>query len=156
MTRRGVSGYTMIEMTVGVFLSLIVVLALGKIIQASSRTFGWGQDKTVLQQNTTEALKWMARSVRSARSLSVASLSEFSTKDTTGAVVHNYKLQTVSGVPRLRQDGANLVDRRCTQFRVRPNADTTSLTIKLELQDNSGNLVGDSTRVTIRNRTFEF
>jgi hypothetical protein len=154
--RRRSAGYTIVEMMLGVFISLIVVYALGKIITQSQKSWSWGQDKTRLQQNTTETLEWMARSVRAARSLKIISNTEFSTRDTTGTVVHNYKWMA-PGDSSLRQDGVVMVDRICRQFRVKWNADTTSVTLKLRLVDTKKyNQVADSTRATVRNRIFEF
>jgi Tfp pilus assembly protein PilW len=158
MRARRCEGYTMVELMVAVLLSLIVVLGLGRIITSNQRTWEWGRDKVVLQQNVTESLEWMARSVRAARSLRVASAAEFSTRDTTGTVVHNFKRASVSGVFRLLQDGSNLAGRPCAQFTVTPNADTTSLTLKLRLQLSSTDTTGVAamTRATLRNRTFTF
>lgn len=152
-TRRG---FTMIELMVAIFLSLIVIFAIGKILTSSQRAWAWGRDKVTLQANSAEALEWMARSVRAAQRLRVVSASEFRTYDETGALVHTYRRVLVGGVGRLQQDGTNLVSRTCNAFTVTPDPDTTSLTLTLELQDASGNKLREVTRAAVRNRTFEF
>ena len=157
MMRRGRSkGFTMIEMMVAIFLSLIVIFAIGSILTASQRAWAWGRDKAVLQANSTEALEWIARSVRASRSLQVVSADQFSTYDENGALVHTYRRFMVDGVGRLQEDGADLVARTCNRFTVTPDPDTTSLTLALELQDASGNSILAMTRAAIRNRSFEF
>jgi len=149
-------GFTTMEFLIAGFLAFIVVLALGRVILVNQQSWERGRDKTELQQNATEVLEWMARSVRAARTLNVVSSSEFRTYDETGALVHTYRRVAVSGVNRLQQDGTDLVDRLCTQFVVVPNADTTTVRLTLELEDNSGNRVGAETRASIRNQAFEF
>ena len=149
-------GFTIIEMLVAIFLSLILIFAIGRILTSSQRAWSWGRDKAVLQANSTEALEWMARSVRAARRLQVISGAEFRTYDENGALVHTYKRSIVGGVGRLQQDGSNLVSRACTAFSVVPDPDTTSLSLTLELQDDSGNKIREVTRAAIRNRSFEF
>jgi Tfp pilus assembly protein PilW len=71
--RGGSAGYTLIELAVGGFLALFVVLALGHVILQNQRSWEWGRDKAVLQQNATEGIEWMARAVRAARRLEVIS-----------------------------------------------------------------------------------
>ncbi|MBU1699089.1 MAG: hypothetical protein KJ970_17120 [Candidatus Eisenbacteria bacterium] len=153
--RGGNAGYTAIEMLIASFLGLIIVFALGRLILTNQRSWEWGRDKAVLQQNSTEALEWMARSIRAAGSLSTSSATSFSTHDSSGVLIHTYQL-TGGGDPRIQEDGVNLVDRRCTQFNVVPDSDTTSLSLTLELEDNAGNLVLEMTRARLRNRIFEF
>ncbi len=149
-------GFTMIELTVAILLSLFVVLALGKIILASQRSWEWGRDKAVLQQNDTEVLEWMSRSVRAARTLRVVSSSELRTYDEGNNLAHTFKLATVSGVPKLQQDGIDMTPRKCTQFVVTPDPDTTSVQLTVELEDKAGNRVAAMTRPAIRNRFFEY
>ena len=57
-------GFTMVELMIASFLAVIVVLALGNVILVSQKSWEWGRDKTVLQQNVAEVTEWMARSVR--------------------------------------------------------------------------------------------
>jgi hypothetical protein len=144
------------EMVIAVFVALIVVLALGRLILANQRAWEWGRDKAELQQNVTEGLEWMARSVRAARTVEITGTDEFRTYDENGSLVHTFQLANVGSQTRLLQDGSDLVDRRCTLFQITANSDTTSLTLEVELEDNAGNRVAGQTRVTIRNRTFTF
>jgi hypothetical protein len=155
-TRSASRGLTLLELVIATFLALIVVLAMGKIILVNNRAWEWGRDKSVLQANETEALEWMARSIRAANHLRMISASEFRTYDAAGTLLHTYRRQVVSGLGRLQQDGTDLVARQCTQFVLTPDNDTTSLTIRLELQDNSSNKISATTRAAVRNRAFEF
>jgi len=140
---------------IALLLSFLVVLALGRLILMNQASWAWGQDKAVLQQNITESLEWMARSIRAARSLEVLDVDAFRTFDETGNLAHSYELDTVDGVPKLLQDGTPLVDRECTNFVVEANPDTTSLTLTLELLDGTGTAVEGVTRATMRNVNYE-
>jgi hypothetical protein len=142
----------MVELMIALILGLVVVLAIGSLVLQNQRSWRWNKDKTVLQQNVTESLEWMARQVRAARSVQVVSSEEFRTYDENDALVHRYEWTG----DRLQQDGSDLVDRKCTDFQVFPDEDTTSVTIVLELEDDAFNLVGGSTRAAIRNQTYEF
>jgi Tfp pilus assembly protein PilV len=149
-------GFTTIELLIASIVALVVVFAMGNLILQNQRSWEWGRDKTVLQQNTTEALERMARSVRAARKLAVVSDTKFSTYDENGVLVHSYERVLVGGEGRLQEDAADLVDRQCTQFQVTTDEDTTSVNLVLELEDEAGNRVAASTRATVRNLTYEF
>ncbi len=149
-------GLTMIELMVACLIAVIVVLALGRIVLANKRGFDWNMDKTVLQQNVTEALESMARSVRASRSIVVTSPAAFSTYDETGALTHTFVRTVQDGRGTLLRDGAPLTARVCPTFTVTPDDDTTSVLMQLELADNSGNNVALVTRAAVRSRHFEF
>jgi len=153
--RRDRRGFTLVEMMIACFLSLVVVLAMGKIMQQNVKSWQQGRDKAVLQQNVTEALEWMTRWVRAARTITVVSSSEFRCYDETGTLTHTFR-RIAAGGGRLQQDGADLVDRKCPSFTVAPDADTTRLTIVLELEDGAANRVAATTTAAIRNRYFEY
>ena len=152
---RSRGGFTLVELMIALFIALFVVFVLGRVILTNQRAFAWNQDKMVLQQNVTETLEWLARSVRASRTLQVVSSTQFRTYDEQGNLTHNYQL--ITGPPdRLQVDGNDLVSRNCTLFTVTPDDDTTSVTIQLELEDDSSNRVAATTRAAVRNRTFEF
>ncbi len=150
------AGFTMIELMIALVLALIVVLAMARIILANQRAWEWGRDKVVLQQNVTEALEQMERSVRAANRLSVVGSTEFRTYDRHAVLLHTYRLVQVGADWRLREDGRDLVDRSCSRFNVLPGSDTTNVTIDVEFIDNSGDRVAATTRAAVRNRTFVF
>jgi len=108
---RSSRGLTLVELMIASFLAFLVVLAMGRIIQANLRAWEWGRDKAVLQANATEAIEWMARQVRAAHHVAVVSTNEFQTFDSDGTLLHTYRRQVVSGEGRLQQDGTDLVDR---------------------------------------------
>jgi hypothetical protein len=149
-------GFTILELVLATFLAFIVVLAMGRIILTNQRAWEWGRDKTVLQDNVTEVLECMARSVRGADSVAVVTPNEFHTFDEHHAPGHSYRWATVSGVGTLQEDGIRLVDRRCNVFTVTSDHDGTGLTMVVELQDRSGNTIRSSTRAVVRNRTFTY
>jgi len=148
-------GYTMIELLVACFLALIVVLALGRIILANQRAWGWGRDKAILQANVTEAVETMGRAVRAADSLVFVSATEFHTYFD-GSVAQRFKLATVNGEGRLQQNGANVVDRRCTLFSVTGDPEARSATVNLEFEDKSGNRISARSRAAVRAKSFKF
>jgi type II secretory pathway pseudopilin PulG len=152
--RRTGRGFTLVELTIGLFLGLLIIIMLGRIILTSQRTWGWGRDKVTLQQNVTEAVEGMARSVRAARTLVVVGDDEFQTYDEDSVLVHTYLLDGAS--ERLLQDGVPLVDRKCTVFRCTPDDDTTSIGLEVELEDDSSNRVAAQTRAAIRNRSLQY
>lgn len=156
--RRGRSqnGFTMMELVIALVIGLVVVLAIGSLVLQNQRSWAWNKDKTVLQQNVTECLEWMARSTRAARSLEVVSDQKFKTYDENGTLVHTYQRANVAAKYKIREDDHDLVDRVCTRFQVSPDNDTTSITIEIELRDEAGNLVAGSTRAAARNRSYEF
>jgi hypothetical protein len=153
---RGARGAALVEFVIASFIGLLVVLALGRIVLMNARAWGWGRDKAELQANATEALEGMARSVREARRVVVDSPTQFRTYDSQGNLVHTYSRQTSNGELRLREDDRDLSARTCTQFSVTPDNDTTSLTLKFELQDRSGDKVAVLTRAARRNIVYEF
>jgi hypothetical protein len=153
---RRVRGVALVEFVIAGFIGLMVVLALGRIVLMNARAWGWGRDKAELQANATEALEGMARSVREARRVVVDSPTQFRTYDSLGNLVHTYSRQTSNGELRLRVDGRDLSARKCTQFSVTPDNDTTSITLQFELADRSGDKVAVLTRAARRNIVYEF
>lgn len=149
-------GFTLLEMMIAMFIGLIVALALGRIFLTSQRSWEAGRDKVEMQANTAETLEWMARQVRAAAALEVFDGEHFRTIDRSGNELHDYQRVLVDGVGRLREDGNDLVDRPCTIFQVVADAETTGVTLTLELEDRAGDRVSALTRATIRNRTLAF
>ena len=135
------AGFTPLETVIALSLSVAVLLALGGVMLLNQRAYGWGRDKIILQQNVTECLDRITRRVRMARRLEVVSASEFSTYDESGALAHTVRRALVGGQGRLQEDGADLVDRTCVSFTAQPNADTTALTVAVELEDRAQNRV---------------
>jgi hypothetical protein len=145
-----------LETVIALFLSVAVLMALGGVMLLNQRAYGWGRDKIILQQNVTESLDQIGRLVRMSRRLVVTSATQFSTYDENGLLAHTVRRALVGGVGRLQKDGVNLVDRTCVTFDVQPNADTTAITIAVEMQDVSGNRVRSHTTTALRSRDFEF
>ena len=58
-------------------------------------------------------------------------------------------------MPRLFQDESPLAEAECTRLDFQINADTTTVTILLELQDEAENRVLYESKATLRNRQLE-
>ncbi len=155
-TRRGRSGFTLIEMVVALFVSLIVVAALGKIMLVNSRSWKAGNDKVYLQQNISDAVERMSHSIRSSRRLRVVSATEFRTYDADGTLTHTYRRFSTAAGQRLQEDGRDMAPWACNSFSCSANADTTSLTLAVTLQNADGESAARNTRITLRNRTMPF
>lgn len=153
---RGRSGYTIVELVVALGISLIVVLALGRVMLVNQSSFRQGRDKVLLQQNASEALERMAHSIRAARELQLVSATEFRTYDASGALVHTYRRQLTAAGQRLLEDGQELSSQHCAALSCAANGDTTSLTISLLLENGDGEQVARQSRITLRNRTIAF
>lgn len=153
---QGPAGFTLIEAVIATSLGLIVVLAMGSLMLVGQKSWEWGRDRAVLQQNAADAMEWMARAIRSARSLEVVNPAEFRTYDAGGGLVHTFRRVVVEGIPRLQQDGADLIPRRCSLFVITPDDDTTSISIEMVIEDELGNVVAASTRSAVRNRDLSF
>lgn len=150
-------GFTLVELMIASFISLIVVLGLGQLILVSQSAWKWGAGKTELQGNVAEATEWMARSVRLASAVTLVSDSDFITRNEDGNPLHRYQVGSDgAGGRRILEDGKALVDQDCTDFSVTANEDTTSVTLSLELRDAMGNKVAAMTTATLRNRSLEF
>lgn len=155
--RRRPAGFTMIELMIALAIAFIVVLAIGKLMVVNQTSFGQGRDKAVLQQNATEVLDRIARSVRGARTLDLVGPDEFRTYDAAGSLAHTYRRIQEGDLPGiLQQDGQPLTSQECAVFACSMNNDETTLTVDLELRDAVGNSVARTTRITVRNRTLEF
>ncbi|HPF71537.1 MAG TPA: prepilin-type N-terminal cleavage/methylation domain-containing protein [Candidatus Krumholzibacteria bacterium] len=150
-------GFTIVEMVIALMIALIVVLAMGRLLVVNQNAWNDGRDKAQLQQNLSEVLDRMVRSVRGARTVAVVDAGEFRTYDAAGGLVHTYALVRVGDLPGvLQEDGVALTTRRCAAFTCAANGDNTSLTLAVTLLDDADNEVSRTTRVTIRNRTIEF
>ncbi len=152
----GRGGFALLELMIALVLGLVVVLAMGRIILVNQSSWNMGRDKAVLQQNVSESMEWMLRSIREAGSIDLVSNQEFRTYDRQANLLHVYRLDTGAAPPMLLRDGTALIDRRCTQFNVAANSDTTCLTIDLEFADATDTRVAASVRGTLRNATLEF
>jgi len=152
---RGRRGFTLLELMIAGFLGLLVVLALGRIILASQRSWEWGRDKVALQANTTEALEAIARSVRAARTLEFDGADPdhciLRTYDELGLLVHTYTRIGNGATARLQEDGSDYSTRECVHFLVIPNRDTSSVHLNVSLRNMDGFEVAAETDGAVRN-----
>ena len=147
----GQRGVTLIEMMVSIFVSLIVVMALGRVMTMNQRAWSGNRDKSNLQSNSTLVLERMSRSIREARTLQVTGADQFQTRDENDAVLHTYRRVLDTGTWRIQEDGVTIAPAECTVFTVAADADTSSLLLDLELTDASSSSVRSVTRVAKRN-----
>ncbi len=153
--RKRQRGYTLIEFTVASMLAILVTLALGRLILANQRSWEWGRDKIVLQQNASLTMERMSSHIRGARSIAVVDSTEFRLYDAGGGLTDIYRRVATDG-GRLQHNSLDMVDRRCTAFIVTTDNDTTSVTIQMELADNADSRVAVMSRTAVRNQSFEF
>ncbi|MBD3236651.1 MAG: hypothetical protein GF330_08100 [Candidatus Eisenbacteria bacterium] len=154
MTRRTrQDGYTLVEFVVGGFVGLVVVIALGHLLLANQRSWHAGQEKVRLQQNASQAADRISRAVRAAHRLAVVDGDELRIFDAQGVQQIRYRCVGHAGEGRLRENGRDLVAQRCRRFRVVPDADTTSVGLEIELENEAGQRVAVATRVARRNQT---
>ena len=140
-------GITITELMVAMFASFIVLMGLGKLVTINRQTFESGKGKSDIQINSALVIDRMSRSVRQASRITVTNGSTFSTHDEDGAVVHTYSLQDGA----IQENGTDIAPEACTLFTVGTDADTLSLTIRLDLADSDGSAMSSVTRVCRRN-----
>lgn len=153
---RARAGFTMIEMVVSLFVSLIVVFAIGKLMLVNGTSLRQGRDRILLQQNVSEVLDRVCHSTRAARTLQVVSATQFRTYDADGTLKHTYRKWATASGDRLQEDGRDMSGQACTVFTCTPNADTTSVTLVMKFTNTDGETVDRRTRITVRNRTLSF
>ena len=149
--KRAIAGFTAMEFVVATFLGLLVVLALGRIILASQRSWRWGRDKAELQANVTETTEAIARQVRAANHLAITSGDPgvIETYDRAGVRLHRYAVHGSGTAARLQQDGTDMSPRPCLHFSVA--GDSIGARFVLDMQDNAGFEVSTETHATVRN-----
>jgi len=148
-------GFTLVELMVALTASLIVTFALGQLVMTNQRAWRDGTDRAVLQQNLSQVLDWIGSDVRGAARVDLQGGSSFRLLDRNGQALHTYTLQTSGGDTLLQRDGRTLVPRTCPVFSVAANADTTILTITVDLRGQYGKRVSATTAVAIRGRDLE-
>ena len=149
-------GFTLLELVVAGFLSMIVVFGLGNLILANQRAWEWGREKVEMQQNTARAMDKMTASVRSAFSITVPSTTWFYTRDENGVQMHEYRLAGSGDAARLTEDGVPLTEYTCTGFSISSVSYNTCLTFTVEFEDETGDRIETVAAASIRNRGFSF
>jgi hypothetical protein len=127
------------------------------ILLANETAWDASRGKIGIQQETHRCLEEICRDVRAARWIGYdgGKPDELSLFDQEGVRFRRYRLETQDGVDRLFQDDLPLAEAECTRLDFRINADTTTVTIQLELMDEAENRVLYESKATLRNRQFE-
>lgn len=149
-------GFTLIELMVASFISLIVLAGLGQLILVNQKTWNWGRERVVLQQSVTQVMDRISWEVRASNKLLVLGSNRFRTYDELGNQTHEYRLLGSGSTARVSEDGVAMSDLLCSAFTVASSSYNTNLTINLELEDDNGNRVAAMTRSTIRNKALSF
>lgn len=149
-------GYTLVELTLALFIAFIVVLGIGRMMVLNQEMWQTGARKARLQQDVSQVLERLGSSIRNAHSLETSRSDEFLTRKADGSLLHRYDLDHSAKGKRLQEDGKDLSEADCLSFECTPNADKTYLVLSLELEDQAGNRVSGKTRVAIRNTTLAF
>jgi type II secretory pathway pseudopilin PulG len=149
-------GYTILELVIALFLTLFVALAAGAIVLTNQSSFRQGQGKLTMQQDASRAVEQIARDVRRARWIDydAANPDRLALLNAAGGQFRLYELGASGGVQKVLQDGAPLADQECTELSFAANADTTAVSIVLELRDAADNRVKMESTAAIRNRNF--
>jgi type II secretory pathway pseudopilin PulG len=150
------AGYSLIEIMVAVAISFMVVMALGRVITMNTQAWIYNQESSHVQRNASQALDWMSRDIRQARTLEMISATEFRTLGASGAVEHVYRLDTSGSVDRVKRDGDDMFPEACTQFLVTANPDTSGVTVTLTLLNAGGTSVTAMSQAVVRNTTRWF
>lgn len=150
-SKRDQRGVTLTELMISIFISLIVVMALGRLVMLNSESFTSSSDRTDLQQSTSFVLERMAKAVRQAHGLQVNNSRSFNTLDAGGGLAAAFQRASSSGTPRIQMNGMDLAGYECTFFNVIADADTTSLILEIELTGDDGVSNRTLTRVAQRN-----
>jgi Tfp pilus assembly protein PilW len=150
------SGYTILELVIALFLTLLVALAAGAIVLTNQSSFRQGQGKLTMQQEASRSVEQIARDVRRARWIDydAGSPDELVLVGADSTAFRTYERGLSNGVQKVLQDGAPLADMECTELSFAANADTTSVLIVLELRDAADNRVKVQSTAAIRNRNF--
>lgn len=146
----GQRGITLMEMMVSILASLIVVMALGRVMTINSQAYDSNRDKSDSQSNASLILERMTRATRQASVIEVVSSDEFRVRDGAGNVVHTYSRSGSGSGARLQEDGVDMSPEACTQFSITADSDTTSLLLSLTLAGDDGSTVSTTTRVAQR------
>jgi prepilin-type N-terminal cleavage/methylation domain-containing protein len=150
MTRRG--GFTFVELVIAVFLGGIVMMAGGVIYLVNSRSFREGREKAILQQNAAWCLEAIARDARGAARATFPSGSRIVLYDEDGVKIAEWRREVLGDQARLKREAQYMAPQTCSALTFAPgNADTSTVTITLEMEDAAQNRVQLSSQVALRN-----
>jgi len=149
-------GITLIELMVAIMASGIVLFALSNVIIVNQRALQRSRERVSVQSYTMVLMSRMARAVRDANRLEVTGANAFRVRDLNGALTATFQLTGTAAGPRLQMDGVDMAEVDCTRFAVTTNADTTSVTLDLELTTDDGVAISELNTVSLRNRTSEY
>lgn len=116
---RNQRGVTLMEMMVSILASLIVVMALGRVMTLNHQAWDSHRDKSDVQNNAALILERMSRTVRTASTIEVTGGDSFVVRDGAGNTVHAYALSGDGSAARIQEDGVKMADETCTMFDVR-------------------------------------
>lgn len=150
------SGLTLVELMIAIFISSVVVLALGRFVVSHERMIIGGRNQAYLQQEMSRMFDTLGRDIHSSHAVYANGTSQFSTYDRDGSVLHVYAKTASGGSYRLTRDGTALTDRACRMLNITTDADSTVLDLSLSLADVSGNQADGYIRLCVRNRALEF
>jgi type II secretory pathway component PulJ len=145
-------GTTLLELMVACFIALIFTLAAGTAYLVNQKAYRRNQDKLALQQMVTQNMEIMERKIRSAaRAGIVSSPARIRLFDRSGTEITNFKLQNWGVTNKLLEGSQVMAEQSLINLQFIPNADTTVVTVVLELQDAAKNKVALRSSATLRN-----
>ena len=128
------------------------MMAAGVLYLVNSRSFREGREKAILQQNVAWCMEAISRDVRQAARAGIPSGSRLVLKDADGSTLAEWKLETLNGEPRIKRGNQVMAPEDCSLLGFSAaNADTSTVSVTLELEDGAQNKVRLQSRITLRN-----
>lgn len=147
------AGVTLIEFLIAMLLSGLVALAAGFIYLTSERSFRQGREKVVTQQNAAWCMEELSRDLRASRRVDLVNANHAVLYDVEGAVFAAWRRGPDAGVDRLLRNDEAMAPEECTLLEFAYlNADSSTVSVFLELADDGINKVRLDSRVTLRNK----
>jgi type II secretory pathway pseudopilin PulG len=145
----------MIELMISIVLLSLFLAGVATVFLANQNAFARGRDKVVLQQNVTWASEYITRTLRYARTVTIAGgNSDLSAYDFEGNLICRYYRD--SGASKLMfevagQPARELLPEKVNSLAFTPNGDTTRVQYVFEAEDRNYNKVVIRSSAKLRN-----
>lgn len=150
---RGHRGVTLIELLVASFIALIFTMAAGTAYLVNQDAYRRNEGKLELQRMVTQSMEIMERRIRSAARAAVPNVTppRIELYDRSGASITRFRMQALGATNKLFEGSQLMAEQALINLRFTPNADTSVVTIFLEMRDTSMNRVALQSSATLRN-----
>jgi prepilin-type N-terminal cleavage/methylation domain-containing protein len=149
---RSHSGMTMIELMVASFIAVIFMLAAGTGYLVNQKAYKANREKLELQQTASQVMELMQKNIRAAATATIGNPADrIQLFDLSGNEFARFRLNISGGTAKLFETDALLAQQKLILLSFVPNADTSSVTINLNLEDVNKNRVLINTTAALRN-----